>query len=47
MRVSPRFLAMVDGERRRDEKLPSRAEMIRILCEEAISRRKASKRKEG
>jgi metal-responsive CopG/Arc/MetJ family transcriptional regulator len=46
MRASQAFLERIDKQRRRDPSLPSRAEMIRILCDEAISHRSNQKKKE-
>jgi hypothetical protein len=43
MRVSPSFLKMIDDWRRKQPDLPSRAEAIRRLVEQALGRRAKSK----
>lgn len=40
MRVSPEFLASIDSWRRKQDDLPSRAEAIRRLVEQALKARK-------
>jgi hypothetical protein len=43
MRVSPSFLKMIDDWRRKQPDLPSRAEAIRRLVEQALGRRSKGK----